>query len=618
VSPERHFCRDAAPSRRGGAPRGLGRRYLVADSLVASRPLADCALSGMFDSREEPGYVIGGYGMIVQRSFSAAVVLSVLLAPNSPQAQVLHTLASPNEEVGGFFGYSVAPAGDINGDGYQDLLVGALGESPGTSPYQSGRAYTYSGYDGELLQVLASPNEEQYGWFGCSVAGGADVDNDGLHDLIVGARFEDPGSSPIDAGRAYIFSGRTAQVLHLLSSPNEEEHGSFGCAVAALPDLDGDGCDDVLVGAYLESPGASPYRCGRAYVFSGQTGTPIRQLASPHEEYDGLFGYSVASCGDLNGDGCEEIMVGAPWETPRNLLHAGRVYMFDGATGAVHDSVTSPNAELYGFFGCSTSRIVDMDGGGVDDMLVGAACEDPGASPDSAGRVYVVSGETANVFRTLASPTPRPGGLFGLSVCDAGDADGDECHDVLIGAPGEDPGSSPENAGRAHIFCGRTGSVTHHLASPDQTSEGDFGWRVCGATDLDNDGCTEVVVGADCDSPAGSPGFCGRVYVFAPLVLSSVETAGQLVLQWTVCPGASAYWVYGASNLPYFEPGASPPYEYRLSVLLPMATTWASSSGVGDPTDNWSYVVLAADAGTDEICRSNRAAEHDFAVWVQR
>jgi hypothetical protein len=94
------------------------------------------------------------------------------------------------------------------------------------------------------------------------------VNGDGASDVLVGARFEDPGGSPTDAGRAYIFSGATGTVLYTLISPNEEEFGSFGISVLGPGDVDNDGYLDVVVGAYHETPAGGPSRAGRAYVIT--------------------------------------------------------------------------------------------------------------------------------------------------------------------------------------------------------------------------------------------------------------------------------------------------------------------------------------------------------------
>ncbi len=98
------------------------------------------------------------------------------------------------------------------------------------------------------------------------------------------------------------------------------------------------------------------------------------------------------------------------------------------------------------------------------------------------------------------------------------------------------------------------------------------------------------------------------------MYLSGSVQAGELKLTWNPWPGAVAYWVYGAANQTYFTPGPAPGYEHRLVVLSPLFHTWSSPNGIGDRTDNWTYMVLAVDAADQELCRSNRAGEQDFGA----
>jgi hypothetical protein len=100
------------------------------------------------------------------------------------------------------------------------------------------------------------------------------------------------------------------------------------------------------------------------------------------------------------------------------------------------------------------------------------------------------------------------------------------------------------------------------------------------------------------------------------ITLSCSLDTGELVLGWTAFPSASAYWVYGASNLSYFAPGFAPAYQYRVAALSPLFRTWSSPNGIADPDSNWTYLVVAVDAVEQELCRSNRVGEHDFALTV--
>lgn len=169
------------------------------------------------------------------------------------------------------------------------------------------------GVAAEILYALASPNQEEDGRFGHSVAGASDVTGDGCDDIVIGAYYEHPGLNPDGAGRAYIFDGCTGGLLHTLVSPSQEEFGWFGNCVAGVGDVDGDGYDDVVIAAVREGPGGEE-RAGRAYVFSGHTGEPVHTLVSAHEEEYSSFGCSVAASGDVDGDGYADVVVGAHLE----------------------------------------------------------------------------------------------------------------------------------------------------------------------------------------------------------------------------------------------------------------------------------------------------------------
>jgi hypothetical protein len=542
------------------------------------------------------------------------VPLSLLCAlpAGRPEAQLLHTLVPPNGEVDGSFGVSVSAAADVNNDGSDDVIVGAYLEDPGGGPTDAGRAYVYSGRIGVLIYELASPNEQAGGHFGETVSGVGDADNDGYDDVAVGAHEESTAGSPPGAGRAYVFSGQAGTLLYTLLSPNEKEDGWFGISVSGIGDVNNDGYDDVLVGAKNESPHTSPYRAGRAYVFSGMTGSLLHTLVSPNEEEFGNFGYAVSGAGDVNGDGHPDLVVGAHRENPgASPTDAGRAHVFCGQTATVLHTLASPNEEADGLFGSSVSGAGDVNNDGCDDVVVGARYEDPGASPADAGRVYVYDGQTGDLLHALASPHEQSHGLFGCSVASAGDVDNDGCADVIAGASREDPGSGPPEAGQVYVFSGATGDTLYTLFSPNQEFQGHFGASVAGAEAMGRDGSHEVLVGAPQEDDSFTD--CGRAYVFTTaVILSGHVSGGVLGLHWTVCPGVSQYWMYGADNHSYFDPELVAPYEHRLAVISSGTTQWTSSAGIGDPSSNWTYQIVAMSGSGQELCRSNRFGEYDF------
>ncbi len=413
------------------------------------------------------------------------------------------TLVSPSVEALGNFGRSVATVPDADGDGRDDLLVGAPLEDAELP--DAGRVHLISGATGALLRTLESPNPEDSGFFGFTVAGVPDADGDGRGDLLIGAILEDTESQ--DAGRAYLFSGATGLLLQTLESPNFVQGGFFSSALAGVPDVDGDGRGDLLVSAPSENRGAE--NAGAAYLFSGATGLLLRALESPNPELGGEFGSAVSGVADVNGDGRVDLVVGA-FREDGGATDAGRVYVFNGTTGALLQTLVSPNPELDGQFGNAIAGVADANGDGRGDVFVGAQGEGGGA--ESAGRAHLYSGSTGQLIRTLISPNPELGGAFGVSVSGVPDVDGDEQNDLLVGAFRED--GLAMDAGRAYLFGGATGGVLRTLESPNSQVQGFFGDTVAGVADVDGDGRGDLFISAPFEDP-GEVADAGRAYLFS-------------------------------------------------------------------------------------------------------
>jgi hypothetical protein len=222
------------------------------------------------------------------------------------------------------FGYSVASAGDVNGDGYADAIVGAFGHDS-----RRGRAYVYHGSPSGLVDTpaLTLTGEHYDDYFGSSFASAGDVNGDGYADAIVGA---DGYIDVIRQGRAYVYhgSGVGLEATPALILTGENYGDRFGRSVASAGDVNGDGYADVIVGALGHDSDH-----GRVCVYhgspSGLVATPALTLTGENE-YD-YFGGSVASAGDVNGDGYPDAIVGA--DLSLDGSGQGRAYVYHGNDG---------------------------------------------------------------------------------------------------------------------------------------------------------------------------------------------------------------------------------------------------------------------------------------------
>ncbi len=447
-------------------------------------------------------------------------------------------LASPNEEYNGHFGLDLAAIADVNGDGAGDVVVSSQSEDVAGAT-NAGRAYVMSGSDGTVLRALVSPNLEEYGQFGSRVDSVPDVDGDGRPDLVVGAWREESSPSLQDTGKAYVFSGANGDLLHELVSPFEQApfgfFFTFGTAVAGVPDLSGDGRGDIAIGSPCETETVpSQDSRGRVYVFDGATGGFLRMLSSPYEEgpWDSLFGKDVVGVPDLDGDGLGEILVGdtyaSPGETPDN---AGRAYLFDGETGVLLQEIRSPNEQEGGVFGYDVGWTPDVNGDGLEEIIVGAPAEALRNNPEAAGVVYLFDGATRTLLLELVSPNQEGPTAFGSHVSGIPDVNGDGRGDVLVGATAEAPGDSPRQAGRAYVFDGYTGLLLRELVSPNEEEWGEFGCSVSAVSDTNGDGTSDVIVGARVESPGSSPWGAGRAYVFhSPFMSPNISSEPSAVL----------------------------------------------------------------------------------------
>ena len=314
------------------------------------------------------------------------------------------TLTSPTIETDPeYFGSAVADAGDANGDGTHDYLIGApgsLGAFGGAEP----RVYVFSGATGALLRTITSPAPVR--GFGNAVASVGDLNGVGAPELLVGSPFEEvDGASQV--GRAFLFDGDSGAVLATLDSPGPEENGVFGATVTGLGRFGMDPAPYFAVGAWGEDGGA-----GRVHVYQGAGATLRHTLDSPDPELSKgafSFGWAMAGLGDpggaASGTGGEAplaLIIGAPHEDGGGQEDAGRAYLFR-LDGTLAETLEPQAPEVGGFFGCAVAGLGDVDGNGDLELAVGAFLED-GAGVENSGRATVW---------TFAEPVPNEPGAGG-------------------------------------------------------------------------------------------------------------------------------------------------------------------------------------------------------------
>ncbi|HWP32679.1 MAG TPA: integrin alpha, partial [Solirubrobacterales bacterium] len=345
------------------------------------------------------------------------------------------------------FGFSVATAGDVNGDGFSDVIVGA--ELFDNGETNEGRAFVYHG---SATGLAASPawtaeSNQAGAGFGRSVATAGDVNGDGFSDVIVGASLYDNGQN--DEGRAFVYYGSaTGLAANPAWTAESDQSNAFFGAVAPACDANGDGFSDVIIGAPNYDNGQTDE--GRAYVYHGSaTGLAANPAWTAESNQTSAFFGAVAGAGDVNSDGFSDIIVGARFYA-NGESQEGRAFVYHGsATGlAASPAWTAESNQVGAQFGLAVATAGDVNGDGFSDVIVGAYLYDNGQTDE--GRTFVYHGSATGLAATPAwtAESDQANAFFGARVATAGDVNGDGFADVIIGAPNYD------NEGRAFAYQG--------------------------------------------------------------------------------------------------------------------------------------------------------------------
>ena len=469
----------------------------------------------------------------------------------------------------GLFGISVRSAGDFNGDGIDDLVIGAS-KATWDIGSQTGRSYVLFGSANEFenpfnvdnwgddrnMKLIGERTFAGYSYFGRSVSTAGDINGDGIDDLIIGAFGMSPNG--VQSGRSYVIFGSdnslpSTFLLYNLDGTNgfalngEALVDQSGRSVSAAGDINGDGIGDLIVGAHLADPNGDA--SGRSYVvFGSTTDFPHPLELNSLNGSNGMFlngestgnasGYSVSSVGDINDDGIDDLIIGAPYVDAQDNL-SGRSYLIYGSnTGLPHpfelsdldgsNGVILNGGGRHDRSGFSASAAGDFNGDGIDDLIIGTSGGSLSGLPQ-AGRAYVVFGSAAGLPRPfelsglnglngIVLNGESANDFFGSSVSAAGDINGDGIDDLIIGAPhAKNPNGS--KSGRSYVVFGSNTGIPSPFELSDLNgqngfvlngqAEGDlFGYAVSAAGDINADGVDDLIIGA----PGGRSGW-GRSYI---------------------------------------------------------------------------------------------------------
>ena len=502
-------------------------------------------------------------------------------------------------------GIVVSNAGDVNGDGLGDFLVGAWKSEPHGSDTSAGQTYvvfgTTSAATVQASALLAGTGgfvingNLAFDYAGRSMSAG-DVNGDGLADILATGRLSDVHGN--HSGQAYVIFGKTSGSTVELSAimngtggfgmngESAEDYAGFSMGAG---DVNGDGLNDIILSAHQPNAGAvSSNRTGKAYVIFGKTTGTVVELSTVASGTGGYvingncaldhFGRSAAQAGDVNGDGLMDVIIGAMNADPNSLSEAGQCYVVFGKTSGTAIQASSVVAGTGGFaingisasetIGRSVAGIGDVNGDGLADVVIGSRYGDHNGITN-AGQTFVVFGKTSGTAIQLSDVLAGTGGFvidgglssdnMGSSVNSAGDFNGDGLNDILIGAHLADPNGA--SSGQAYVVYGKTSGSAVMVSDLTASGGSGLGFAINGmcasdrmglsvstAGDVNGDGISDLIVGSYTADPNGADS--GQAYVIygSSDLISPTVTLGTTGADTMTGTSSADYIISGAGN----------------------------------------------------------------------
>ncbi len=405
-------------------------------------------------------------------------------------------------------GHSVATVGDVNGDGFSDVLLGAYQYKQ--SQTNEGAAFLYFGSTfgetiGDKRTLLGYQKEGQFGW---AVAGAGDLNGDGYGDFVIGARYYDV--TKVNEGAVFMYYGNPTKNFPIRNAVFTGDQGDawLGTAVASAGDVNGDGYSDLVIGAYTYDNGQTDEGTALIYHGGGLVGHTTAKSVVADSVAARRFGSAVANAGDINADGFDDVIICAPGTDP---LTSGRTSIFYGSTDGVRPPwYNAPHKLTTILFGRAVAGAGDVNGDGYADVVIGNPHY---GNVVNGGEVRIYFGAATGIdtlnFQVLNEPLG--GTKYGTSVNGAGDLNGDNYADIVVGAPKYKVGN--DTRGAAYVYYGSpTGVGTVPKVLPGKNSNASMGASVAGLGDTNGDGYGDLIVGAPTTNTAAVEGGAAWIY----------------------------------------------------------------------------------------------------------